>query len=164
MLPAGHACAGGLGTGQTDSWQHQSRKDHQGFRHRHSCMCQQLWRVSAFPNTASCCVVHVGQAGQRAEANVTVYNHITTVPCVQVGDNSRPELMNKTSYHYGVWMKKATYGIDGVLIIPRYPTSVPYNAPNANVMMDVCAEHEFTVSVQGCLRLRLSTMACSPDY
>jgi hypothetical protein len=46
--------------------------------------------------------------------------------------------MNKTSYHYGVWMKNATYGIDGVLIIPRYPTSVPYDAPNPDVMMNVC--------------------------
>lgn len=59
---------------------------------------------------------------------------------LQVGDNSRPELMNKTSYHYGVWMRNATYGVEHILIIPRHPTTVPYNAPNPEVMMKVCCD------------------------
>ncbi len=47
-----------------------------------------------------------------------------------IGDNSRPELVSLTNKHWGRYTTSATNGYAGILIVPRFPVDVFYNASN----------------------------------
>lgn len=52
-----------------------------------------------------------------------------------VGDNTRKELCSTTSKYHGVWTTKKEYGVDGILIIPRFAPSIPFNSHTPEAMM-----------------------------
>jgi len=52
-----------------------------------------------------------------------------------VGDDSRRELMNPTSFHHGVMTTMAEYGQDGLLIVPRQDINIAYNSNNETTFL-----------------------------
>ena len=56
---------------------------------------------------------------------------------LQAGNNSRPGLVNTTSFHYGVWMNETAYGVENMLIVPRFSVPQPGNVATPDAMMEV---------------------------